>query len=221
MTGNRAPRPSTIMDKIFDVPWLYRAKISSVKLITRPMSYVLFRKNFSDEQVILQAVPDGARVYEVGCGDGNGLRLFRDAGKHVHYTASDYNPHMVEYCRQHYPEASWEDYDGGRYPHEDSEFDFTIIRNVLHHIPKREDIVQTVREAARIAKKLILVEPLQSEAAPLRLMKSVYWRITDGGVSYFRLDELHSVFRDAGLRVEWETWTSPLRQRYAAILVRA
>lgn len=220
MSASDAPKRRTVMDRIFDFPALYRAKISLVRLVTRPVSSVLIRNRFADDDIILDNVPDGASVFEVGCGDGNGFRLFAQAGRSVRYTGSDYNTHMVDYCRTHFPQASWEYYSGGAYTHADGEFDYCVIRHVLHHIPERSDIVQTIREAIRISKNVVLIEPLQSEGLPLRLLKSLYWKATDGGVNYMRLNELQQVWKDAGAEITWEVWTHPLRQTYACTMKR-
>ena len=220
MDHNKTTANRTVMDRIFDFPLVYRIKITLIKVFLRPISLLLIRNKFSEEDVILRNIPSGSRVYEIGCGDGNGLRLFKGANLNVDYTASDYNTHMVDYCRQHYPEANFEYYSGGPYPHEDQSFDFVVIRHVLHHIPNRDDIVLTVRESLRIGKTLVLIEPLQSDGKLLAAIKSIYWRITDGGVNYMTLDELHQVWKDAGASVTWEVWTQPLHQAYACTMVR-
>jgi len=218
MTEKQSTERRTVMDRIFDYPPIYRLKISLVKAVVKPVSALLIRNKFSEEDVILNNVPKGSRVFEIGCGDGNGLRLFVGADHPVAYTGSDYNVHMVDYCRKQYPEARWEEYRGGPYAHATREFDRCVIRHVLHHIPKRADIVLTVREALRISERVVLIEPLQSENAALRMIKSAYWSVTDGGVNYLTLDELHEVLREAGARIEWEIATEPLRQGYACVM---
>ncbi len=207
------------MDRIFDFPLIYRLKVSLIKLFVRPVSAVLIRNKFSEDEVILRTVADGSRVYEIGCGDGNGFRLFSRAGRNIQYTASDYNTHMVDHCRERHPDAAWEYYSGGAYPHADASFDYCIIRQVLHHIPTRTEIVATVREALRIAGTVLLLEPLQSESPVLRAIKSLYWRVTDGGLNYMTLDELHRVLDEAGAVITWEVATEPLRQAYAGTMV--
>ena len=209
-----------MLDRIFDFPGLYRVKVTLIKIFMRPISALLIRNKFSEDEVILANVPDGSRVYEIGCGDGNGYRLFLRANRSISYTASDFNVHMVDHCRTAYPDAAWEYYSGGGYQHPDAAFDVCIIRHVLHHIPARSDIVKTVSEALRIANKVILLEPLQSEGALLSSVKSLYWRITDGGVNYMRLDQLRAVLDEAGAKITWDVATEPLRQAYAATLVR-
>lgn len=216
MNDNQRPKSRPFMDRIFDFPLAYRLKISLIKLFVRPVSAMLIRNKFSEEDVILEAVADGSTVYEVGCGDGNGFRLFGAAGRNVRYTASDYNDHMVDYCRKRHPDATWEHYSGGPYPHPDASFDYCIIRHVLHHIPDHDDIRLTVREALRIATTVILIEPLQSDGALLSGIKSIYWRFTDGGVNYMTLTELHGVLEEAGARITWEVAQSPCVKRSPA-----
>lgn len=210
-----------LMDRIFDFPFAYRAKVSLVKLLVRPVSAALIRNKFDEDAVILSAVADGMRVFEMGAGDGNGLRLLSRAGRSVAYFGSDFNSRMVEFCREHYPQASWENYSGGAYAHADRSFDLCIIRHVLHHIPSRSDIVETVREALRMAKVVLLLEPLQSENIVLKKIKSIYWRVTDGGANYMTLDELHEVLKEAGGDITWEVATEPLRQAFACTMTAA
>ena len=211
-------RPSTIMDRIFDVPLLYRAKVSLVRIAVRPLVVLLMHNRFSVDELLLQNIGDGARVYEIGCGDGNTFRLLEKEHRGIQYTGSDFNTSMVAYCQRHYPGGRWEEYHGGKYPHADGSFDFCVIRNVLHHISTREEIVATVREAVRMARVAIIFEPLQSENFALAGLKSIYWRLTDGGANYMRLSELHEVWRAAQACVQWEIATEPLRQVYACAL---
>jgi len=207
-------------ERVFNAPRLYRAKMSAVHLATWPLKAALLRNLVPPDDVLLQRISDGMRVFEIGCGDGNLFRLLQTHRRAVQYTGSDYNPHMVEHCRQQYPEAKWEEYRGGAYAHPDYAFDLCVIRGVLHHIASRDDIVLTVREAARIARRAIVFEPLQSENPALASVKSIYWHVTDGGSHYMRLDALRQVWRDAGAQVEWESFTRPLRHSYACILSR-
>jgi SAM-dependent methyltransferase len=213
-------RPGTLLDRVFDFPLIYRAKVSLVKILVRPVSRLLIRNRFSEEEVILSNVPYHAKVFEMGCGDGNGFTLLADAGLNISYTGSDYNSRMVEHCRRQYPQATWEDYNGGSYPHLADAFDVCLVRHVLHHIAERKNIVFTIREALRIAGQVVLIEPLQSETSILRAVKSAYWRLTDGGVNYMRLDEIHGVLHEAGANITWEVVTEPLRQAYACTLQR-
>ncbi len=211
-------RPHTIMDRIFDVPLLYRAKVSLVRIAVRPLALLLMHNRFSEDELLLQNIKDGASVYEMGCGDGNTFRLLEKERRGIQYTGSDFNGSMVAYCERHYPGGCWEEYHGGRYSHADSSFDFCVIRNVLHHISTREEIVVTVREAVRMARVTIIFEPLQSENFALAGLKGAYWRLTDGGTNYMRLSELRDVWRAAQARVQWEIATKPLRQVYACAL---
>ncbi len=218
--GDVKKRPSTVMDRIFDSPLLYRAKITAIAVLARPIALTLMHNRFSADEILLREIPDGSKVYEIGCGDGNHFRLFQQRRRKIEFAGSDYNDHMVDYCRRTYPTGKWEYYHGGRYEHPDNQFDFCIIRNVLHHITDRKDIVLTVKEAVRIAPRVILFEPLQSDNRLLHAIKSVYWRITDGGLHYQRLDELHATWAEAGAEVVWEIPTAPLRQAYAGMLKR-
>ncbi|WP_298258527.1 class I SAM-dependent methyltransferase [uncultured Litoreibacter sp.] len=53
-----------------------------------------------DLQAFLDAMPEGGRVLDLGCGPGNSARMMRDAGLEV--DASDASPEMVAIAKERY-----------------------------------------------------------------------------------------------------------------------
>lgn len=214
----RLPRAA---EKLFDFPRLYRAKYALTGVLVRVLRPLVFSTLVTvDDVIAAAAIPSGASVVEIGCGDGQNYRLVAARTENVAYTGVDINPAMVAHCSREYPDQHWMCVQPA-YPFADAQFDFCVLANVLHHLNSRGEAVRMLAEASRIAKTVALFEPLQSESAPLHALKNVYWALTDGGARYLRLDEFHALFAEAGLRVVWERYSSPLRHFYGAHLTRA
>ena len=96
---------------------------------------------------------------------------------------------MIEYCSANYPQQRWL---VSNIPYEfvDDSFDYCVIVNVLHHLNSRADVASMLREAKRLAKNVVLFEPLQSETPILYLAKRLYWAITDGGNPLFAFERV-------------------------------
>jgi ubiquinone/menaquinone biosynthesis C-methylase UbiE len=208
-------------EKLFDFPHLYRAKFALTGLLVRALRPLVFRTLVTIDDVIAEAaIPDGARVVEIGCGDGHHYRSVTAHSRNVAYIGVDINPAMIAHCTQQYPGQNWM-CATPPYPFADAQFDFCVLVNVLHHLNSRSEVERILVEASRIAKTVVLFEPLQSESAPLYALKNVYWWATDGGSRYLRLGEFRALFAATGLRVVWERYSSPLRHFYGAQLTRA
>jgi ubiquinone/menaquinone biosynthesis C-methylase UbiE len=206
-----------IAEKLFNFPLMYRAKYAVTGLLFKLVKPVAFKSYFTIADV-LETIQKGAAICEIGCGDGENLRLLRESGAKGPYCGIDVNPHMISHCREKYPVDRWLVAESISYPFADEEFDVVLIINVLHHLNTREDIVKILRETARIGKRTILIEPLQSQSEFLYFVKRLYWTITDGGNLYFRREDFSRVFADAELSVQKERWTSPLMHMYWATL---
>lgn len=68
-------------------------------------------------------------------------------------------------------------------PFVDGAFQATFVSCVLHHIPVDTRLI--IEEIRRVTREhLVLVEPLQSERGFPRWVKTLWWRMTDGGCAY-------------------------------------
>jgi SAM-dependent methyltransferase len=207
-------------EALFNFPRLYRAKFAVTGAALALVRPVLFRTLVTVEDVIrAAAIPPGASVCEIGCGDGENYRLITAVVGAVRYSGIDINPKMVEHCAGAYPEQRWL---CGTPPYDfaDKEFDFCVIVNVLHHLNSERDMEDMLAESGRISKAVVLFEPLQSENRVLYALKRAYWSLTDGGFRYLRLNEFHALFAAAGMRPRWQRYSSPLRHFFGAHLVR-
>ena len=208
-----------IAERLFNFPRLYRAKFAVTGAVLGAVRPMLFKTLVTVDDAISQArIPAGSRVCEIGCGDGENYRKVTQAVGSVAYTGIDINPAMTRHCEEHYPDQRWLCVTPP-YAFSAGAFDYCLIVNVLHHLNSRSQVVEMLAEARRIAKTVVLFEPLQSENGALYAVKNLYWSITDGGSRYMRLREFHALFADAGLNVAWERFSSPLRHFYAAHLI--
>jgi ubiquinone/menaquinone biosynthesis C-methylase UbiE len=106
----------------------------------------------------------GARILDVGCGDGAFVRELARAGARV--TGVECSEAQLALCRQA-PPVGGEQYlygVGQSLPFDTGVFDATVFRASLHHVPARE-MEQALREARRVTRptgELYVFEPLTS-----------------------------------------------------------
>ncbi len=117
---------------------------------------------------------DGARVLDVGCGDGSLVRLVAGAGAHA--TGLEISEEKVQHARSQPPVAD-EAYKvgvGQSLPFEEDVFDIVVFFNSLHHVPVAHQDA-ALAEAARVLGPgglLFVMEPL-AEGAYFELMRQV------------------------------------------------
>lgn len=75
------------------------------------------------------------RVLDLGCGDGNSCRFFRNHLPNAALYGIDVSEDSVEQARKReIPNAFFSGYDGTHIPYEDKFFDVVLIATVMHHI---------------------------------------------------------------------------------------
>ena len=128
----------------------------------------------------------GGRVLDLGCGTGNVTELLRAHG-------FDVTPLDVE-------DLTFTDtvrpvlYDGREMPFADDTFDAAVVSTVLHHVP-RQAHAPLLREAARVARSVIVVEDVYDGA----LTRAATWMI-DSALTLELIGHPHSNRTDAGWR---------------------
>ena len=143
-----------------------------------------------------------ARLLEVGCGSGYYSEVFADlVHGGVRYTGIDYSEAMIARARASYPSTSFEVADATRLPYPDNAFDIVFNGVSLMHIL---DYPAAVHEAARVAGRYCVLHtvPVFDDYHTTYLSKFAYGAPVVEIV--FGKDELMSLCRDAGLRLQQE-----------------
>jgi SAM-dependent methyltransferase len=97
---------------------------------------------------IADALPPNATVLDIGAGNGLIAKTVMSIRPDVSIRGVDVHKREVEYI----PVTI---YDGNTLPFEDKQFDAALFVDVLHHTP---NITEVLREAARVAKHMILIK---------------------------------------------------------------
>jgi len=147
------------------------------------------------------------RVVEIGCGDGSLLQELAQVWPDATFDGFEISPSAIEIARSRgIPRAGrLEAYDGERVPAEAGAYDLAVLSHVLEHVP---DPAPLLREAARIARRVLVEVPLEDNRSAARPAKRA---------EAARIGHLHALNRDdvrtwidgAGLKVLGEL-TDPL-----------
>jgi SAM-dependent methyltransferase len=159
------------------------------------------------------------RLLDVGTGSAD-IPLDLDArarrrGLQLHIVATDLHPQMRDIALRRVagrPSISIGAADALALPYADDAFDVVLLSLTLHHF-EHADQVRALREAARVARRAVLVNELERCRANYwgaRLLAATRWRgnrLTrhDGPLSVLRAftrDELRDLAASAGLHVE-------------------
>ena len=110
--------------------------------------YVFRRRVRVLSRWLAQLIPPGARVLDVGCGDGLIAHLISQQRPDVQLQGID----VLIRPQTHVPVVP---FDGQRIPHGDATFDAVMFVDVLHHTA--EPMV-LLREASRVARRAIIIK---------------------------------------------------------------
>ena len=149
-------------------------------------------------------IPEGARVLDVGCGDGRLASLIQRRRVDLRIQGID----CLVRPRTHIAVSQ---FDGRRIPYEDDSFDVVTLIDVLHHAELPEALLG---EAARVARRAVVIK----DVAMTGWLAGVTLRFMDRvgnarhGVrapdSYWTLEQWRRAFRTVGLEVE--VWSDRL-----------
>lgn len=109
---------------------------------------------------IADHLPDGGQLLEIGSGPGSVVTVLRDAGHDItgiDVRDSSYNDTLI-------PDL----YDGELMPYDDNSFDVALLLTVLHHTADPDAII---REAARVARAVIIIEDIYHSPIQRRITK--------------------------------------------------
>lgn len=145
---------------------------------------------------ILPVVGNGSSIVDIGCGNGGILRWLSDytakTGFSLELVGVDLSPSVlqaaVELSTQH-PDITYVLSDAPRLPFADSSFDVVFSSTLMHHL-NPDEVVRTFSEAARVARRRVVISDLIRSAAGLAGMwfvgRIAFGRVSrhDGAVSF-------------------------------------
>jgi SAM-dependent methyltransferase len=116
----------------------------------------------------------GARILDIGCGDGSLVRFFAKNGAHA--TGVDISADVLARARAAKPVAdeTFTEARGESLPFPDASFDIAVYFNALHHVPVAVQ-AKALREAARVlvaGGTLLVVEPI-AEGPNFKLVQPI------------------------------------------------
>ena len=115
---------------------------------------------------VLSALPgEGVTLLDVGCGDGALLVELSRRRPQWALTGVEIAPAAAEIARSRAPGFDVRTYDGERLPWPDASFDVGVLSHVLEHV---DEPVATLREVARVCRRVAFEVPLERNLAAAR-----------------------------------------------------
>ncbi|MBN1423247.1 class I SAM-dependent methyltransferase [Candidatus Fermentibacteria bacterium] len=157
---------------------------------------------------VVDSIPKGATVLDVGCGTGQ-LCLELRARKECQVTGIDLSRRMIAFAEKR------NGFDNVRFVHGDGSdlegleqgaFDYATVLFLLHEVPRRKQI-NVLNEASRVARRVIAVDsqvplPRNAHGIALRLVEAI------GGPEHYRsfadylgAGGISGILSDEGVRV--------------------
>ena len=154
------------------------------------------------ERLAREAQLATARVAEIGCGDGALLSELSQRRFGTSLAGFDISEAALELARvRSIPRVErLERFDGRRVPAGDGGFDLALLSHVLEHVPEP---VPLLREAARVAKAVIVEVPLERNLSGARSVKRSQSEEI-GHLAALDRAGVRAVVDEAGLRVAAE-----------------
>jgi len=142
------------------------------------------------------------RLVEIGCGDGALLAALSARGIGETLDGFELSPEAAALARQkRIPRVRrLEAYDGAQVPAEDEQYDLAVLSHVLEHVPEPAPLL---REAARVARHVIVEVPLEANRSAARPAKRAE-AARIGHLHAFDRPAVRTLCRAAGLRVVGE-----------------
>jgi methionine biosynthesis protein MetW len=106
-------------------------------------------------RVIMDLIPEGSSVLDLGCGDGDLLHLLA-ANKKVRGSGIEIDEQAVRKCAAQGISVSQQDIESGLSDYGDKSFDFVVLNQSLQQVVKIE---QVIKETFRVGRKVIIGFP--------------------------------------------------------------
>ena len=180
---------------------------------------------------LMEIVPPGSRVLEVGCATGDILASLRPADG----LGVDISPAMIELAERKHPTLKFEVYDLMRGPM-DVRFDYVVAADVAEHVPDLDAFMAAVAGMLTEAGVAVIVTANPSWAPVLHVAEQLNLKMPEGDHTWRSRANLASAAQRAGLREKSFTrslivpkeivglraldtagWASGVRQRFGLI----
>ncbi len=86
--------------------------------------------------LIQKLIPEGAKILDVGCGNGRLLAYFQEKNKMVDYTGVDFCPELLAIAKKKHPKAVFVEQDIADL-HLEERFDRIVCSATFHHLPTK------------------------------------------------------------------------------------
>ena len=138
-----------------------------------PLAQLLTRRFFNTVQGMLQTLPPGQHILEVGCGPGESTRRLLPMLQNHSLEASEFEQRLVDYNLRHgFPVTlSQESVYAMHRP--DQSFDCVLLLEVLEHLTDYEKALQEIFRVSR--RTVILSVPNEPLWRTLNFARGKYW----------------------------------------------
>ena len=102
---------------------------------------------------LLNIIPDGESILDIGCGLGHITEIFRLAGRKNTYLGVDVNLEVITWAKNRFGDK-FDLQDANFLPYIDNSFDNCILFTVVEMLP---DFRKAVEEAVRVSKKRVVI----------------------------------------------------------------
>jgi ubiquinone/menaquinone biosynthesis C-methylase UbiE len=117
-----------------------------------------FTAKFKEELLKICTVTDGAKVLDVGCGNGTLLYELCCKAKIQAY-GIDVSPNMIKECQKRYKDLTFKVSSGEVLDFDDNSFDVLTICCVLHHLHNADNFVKQAKRVLKQDGFLVIGEP--------------------------------------------------------------
>lgn len=108
-----------------------------------------------EHRLIVDIIPDGSSVLDLGCGDGKLLYVLV-SNRHVRGCGLEVDEKAIYECVSRGLSVSHQDIDGGLSEYGDNSFDYVILNQTLQQVKNLEKVLE---EAVRVGRKVIIGFP--------------------------------------------------------------
>jgi len=124
----------------------------------------------------MTSIKDARRVLEIGCGNGNGIKLIKKYFSPEHIVGIDLDDRMIKLASKRNPDASisFKVMDASNLDFPDTYFDAVFDFGIIHHIPDYRGALKEIKRVLKPKGELIL-EDMSIEAFTGGIGK--LWRI--------------------------------------------